>query len=867
MAIDVNTGFDDQEYLRDIRKVVLNPIAVKVASLDKTTQDIRTEMGPMFQGVSPDIAGKAIIFHQKNGHDAPVVLDGMFREGSDLELVDGEGTSFKDVSKVHFVDSKNVQTVKGEVEVHYPFDVIVPAHQDNLSIGKTGVALVRKPKALFFTGPDVTIDQDTPEITTIGIPKIPDQMMATTPTVTVPVPISSIMLDGNIGSSTLVNGKLTINLPDGGSGGGVSSDNFKGFFASLGDIISQVSDPKDGKSFAFALDTEYGGKYYTPYFYVNGKWAELKQDPALLYSPTSSATTQGVFSIKPSDKIQIDSNGQLDLDGLSTPQLPSHFKGFFNTLDELKAAVPNPVLHQDWAYVKVPSGWMAHRADAQGTARKWNVIAPMGSFAAINRKEQPDSFAQVYGIYKNDTWDVDSKGIMSLKPIDTTTNVVISDKAGTTTGGKINTIKFQEGKTLAEVDASTLVINNPQRVIEYSSTWEREHAHEDYRGNIYFDATSRTWMGWCDPEQQGAVGAKWTRIAHADMSLEVKDLVKRVPAKAASIQPGILNDSPSWAYNGITFLDQGSDELPDEFKNKCGGYITTSVQDKDAAGVTIPQTRMQTCVADMEGGATYVRRFRSTGTPGGDTSWSPWVRTSFSKKDINAHQDDPAAHSKTIKYHKVTSISGKFTDVLAQRGGPGGSAGVGFLRGSNCDLLVDNYGYTQGTDYLEFPYTGTFRIRGELFVSGWQSTTIPVSNWTVTLIRESKTGSQTLVGQFKHGYKTANQKYAPIFFIANNVSMEEGDKIHVKIQCPESATLNTNNPNLYFVPVKSQLVVEDMNTLAGTKIGETYKKHLANLNAFGDLEVKAHFNNFTSTNSVHVYGDVVVKTPTEMKPS
>lgn len=860
MGHNVNTGFDNDERLLDIRKEVLNPIAVKVANLNDKVVTLENESHQAFTSATKDLANKEIILERSGGGEVSVSLEGMFREGSDLELTDDKGSSYKNISKVHFAETTVHQTAPGDVEIHYNWGDIVPSHQDNLSIGKTGVGLVTKPKALFFKGPDVTIDQSVPDITTVGIPKIPDQMMATISSADTPVPINSIELDGNIGTSIIKDGKLTIDLQTGG--GILSSDNFKGFFSSLGDIESQVADPKDGKSFAFAKDSKLGGQYYTPYFYVNGGWTELKQDPALLYSPVASATTQGVFSIKPSDKIQIDSNGQLDLDGLSTPQLPSHFKGFFTSIEALNAEVPRPVLHQDWAYVNVNNnGWLAYRSDAQGSARKWNVFAPLGSFAAVDRKEDPSQYAQVFGIYRNDSWDIDSRGILSLRPINTKTKIEI---AGTSTidTGEVSTIQFMSGSSYASIRNDKLYLNHPQRVIQYNSTWESQHNTEDYRGNIFFDTTSRTWMGWSDPSAQGAVGAKWTRIAHEDMSVEVKGLTRRVPWKTPEVIPGTDKDNGKWFHNGFTFVPKEESNLPDSFREKAGAYILTMAKgnedDKFAA------ERYQVCYSDEDVSETYIRRLKP-GSPGAELDWSPWLRTSFSKKDITDHENDPAAHRNVIKYHKVTSFSAKCSDFANQQE----DSGKGAVRGDNCDLICDNYGYTEGTDYAEVPYDGKFRVSGGIALSGYSSGNTTLTQWSVILSVEkaNSPGSVELLKSFKYVHSKVADRYPPMGFSLDGVDIKEGDKVFINIRTTDPTAVKNAHPNLYFVPIKSYFVVEDMNTRAGTKIGATYRKQLGNLNSYGNIEVKAHHTDYDVNKAVRVYGDKVNKTSVVMTES
>ncbi|MGL5014580.1 MAG: hypothetical protein ACRC6V_09875, partial [Bacteroidales bacterium] len=644
-----------------------------------------------------------------------------------------------------------------------------------------------------------------------------------------------------------------------------SSGNFVGFYDTLGDLLSKITNPINGKSFAYVKDSKLGGNYYTAYWYVSNNWTELKQDPALIYTSPSAPTPSGVFSIKPNPAITIDATGQLNLDGLATPQLPSHFKGFFNSIEELKTAVPNPVLHQDWAYVKVPTGWMAYRSDSQGSARKWNVIAPMGSFAVINRKDEPNSYSQSFGIYKNDSWDLDDKGILSLKPVDTTTNVVISSQEGTTTGGKISNIKFESGKPYAEVNLSTLTIKSPQQVIDYNSAWESAHKLEDYRGSLFYDTASRTWMGCNDPDAGGAVDVKWTKLMHRGMSDQVKSLVRRVPAKAPNVDPGILGDSGLWHFNGVSFLDKEDSQLPEEFREKCGGYITTTVQDKDAPNISIPQQRLQTCTPDNEEGGTWVRRFISTGSPGAEASWSKWVRTSFSPKDIEDHENNPAAHKNVIKHYRVFALNGRYLSIAAQTAG----SALGGIHASNVNTIADNYGFSnEEKDYIDTPYEGSFRMGGVISLGGYKEgeKRFPSGNWQL-ILRKKDIDSQNYspIAQFRYNHTDEKVQYPSMSFEVENVDLKTAQELVANLTFTDNQGIRDHHPDLYLVPTRSTLFIEDMKTRGGSYIGNTHRTLYGNLDVIGNVGIKSHHSRLNDDNSsIRVYGEKVNKTPVKM---
>ncbi|MGL5014576.1 MAG: hypothetical protein ACRC6V_09855, partial [Bacteroidales bacterium] len=781
-------------------------------------------------------------------------------EGIGVENDKGVGPS----SGIHNLELKDADiTRSGDIaNISYDWAKIVGDNTKDLQVG-TLAGGNRPVKYLFFKGANVTYTGN--EIATVDVPVPPSQIMASIQGVP-PVAIKEIVLEGDTAASSIANEKLTITLNSGG-GTPLAVSNFKGFYASLGDLKAQVTDPVNGKSFAFAQDSVLGGSYYTPYLYINDLWRELKQDPALTYKDPGEVLPQGVFTIKPSDKIKVNDKGELDLDGLSTPQLPSHFKGFFTTLEELKRDVPNPVLHQDWAYVRNndTGGLLAYRADQKGTAKLWSIIAPLGSLALVDRKATPNTYKQAFGIYKDDHWEMDDKGLLSLKSIDTSTKVIISDPAGVTTGGDINTIKFESGKSFAEVSGSELVINHPQRLVNYNATWESNHKVEDYRGSLFYDMTSKTWMGCNDPDTGGGVGVKWTRLAHRGMSDEVKGLVRRVPAKAPDVTPGVLGDSGFWHFNGVTYIDKDSEHLPEEFRDVCGGYITTTVQDADAVGVDIPQYRMQSCTPDREEGGTWVRRFMSTSTPGSQTSWSKWVRTSFSHKDIEDHQKDFGAHKDVIRYHVVFALTGKMSAIFSQTAGDS----LGGLHEDNGLMIVDNYGYTnQDKDYMDPPYAGKFRISGTLAFGGYKENErrFPAGRWQILFRKKDKEGfNYAPVAQFTYEHTDEKVQYPPLSFLAKDIQLEDHQEVVINISFNDSKGLMERHPDIYLAPTRTFLVLEDNETTSGTLVAEAHRKLYGNLDVIGDVGIKSHHARIDDPSSnIRVYGEKVTKLTTPM---
>ncbi|MGL5016342.1 MAG: hypothetical protein ACRC6V_19005, partial [Bacteroidales bacterium] len=842
MPTDINRGFDDGDLLRNIRQDILNPVTVKVKNLESKMGVVEPLAKGAFHTADPDYDNKRIVFHSENG-DSTVVLDGMFREGSDLTVIDGSGKTENRVHEIKLTDSQMIRALSGEVELLYDWGKLVPDHQKDLQVGTLSDGQVPA-KYLFFKGAKVV---HTPgDITTIDVTTPVTPLTASipggSPPVITPVPITQIELEGQTTTSSISGDKLTIHL---NQGGGIPTDqNFQGFFASLGDLESKVQNPIDGKSYAFAKDSTLGGQYYTPYFYVGGTWTELKQDPALTYFATGSSTNQGVFSIKPNPGISIDSSGQLNLDGLSTPPATHYFHGFFDTLDALKTEVPRPSINHSFAYTKHANGnWIGRqwKYSAATSMNDWVIVAPIGAISMVASPGASGVPSPVFGIYNNDQWTLDSNGLASLKPIDTKTTIQISDKDGTVEKGEVSIISFPKGKSMVSIGGTSkeeLIINNPQRVIDYNATWESGHNGEDYRGNLFYDVTSKTWMGHNDPDAPGGVDVKWTRLMHRGMSDQVKDLVRRVPAKAPNVVGGVLGDSGYWHFNGVSFLEKENTNLPEEFREKCGGYITTTVQDADAPGISIPQNRIQSCTPDNEEGGTWVRRFVSTGSPGAETSWSKWVRTSFSQKDIEDHEKNPAAHKDVIKYYRIFALTGKCQSIFAQTAGES----LGGFHADNGVPLADNYGYTDSEkDYLDVPYLGSYRVKGVISLSGYneKDKKHPTGRWQLVFRRKDRNTSQyTVIGSNYYEHDDETKPYPTMSFLLENIELDRDQELVTNFTFSQKENLNTRHPDLYLVPSRSNLVLEDMTTRAGSAISNGMRLFFGNLDVIGDVGIK-----------------------------
>lgn len=867
--------FENLAYMQAVRNDHLNPLIRRVEDeMVPTVSLLENEMQHTFKDVTLDVTNKILKFERSlGGGFEQVELEPIMPKftGIGVQNQQGSGPS-AGIKLVQFQDATVTVHPSGEdVTVGFDWPGIFDHNQKWPEAVIKGT--VSHMKNILFLG-----DPDAAKVVgdgiSLNIPKL-EPMMVSIPdkggSYINPRPVTAIEVAGEVGSTSIVGDKLTLTLNAGGGGGGtVTNQNFKGFFESLGDLISKVTDPLHGKSFAYVKDSTLGGSYYTAYFYVNNSWTELKQDPALTYNAPSATTNQGVFSIKPSEKITLDSTGQLNLDGLSTPQLPQYFVGFFNSLDELKVQVPNPVPYMTCAYVKGPAGgWLNYRAEKQGSASLWRVVAPLGSFSYVD--EGAGSYTQVYGIKRSPGWTVDSQGLLTFAGgggIGNGLNVAISDYNGTIETHDVKAMTFPRAKSMVTFEGAAkdeIVLQHPQRVIKYDSTFEANHNTQDYEGNIFYDENSRTWMGWSVPSAPGAVGAKWTRIAHEDMSLEVKDLVRRVPAKSASITPGLIGDNAMWDHNGVTFIEKDSTAIPDELNGICGGYVTTSVQDKDSAGITIPQFRIQTLTADREAGGTWVRRFIATGSGGAAVSWSKWVRTSFSRDDIIKHEKDPNAHKSVMKFYRIYAVQGKVWDLHNQE-----QYGVkGVIRDGNRSLLADTYGITdQDYDYGTVPYDGNFKGNGVIEFSGYNGTATALGKWTVK-VRVLKKGATTPTDIYT-GYYTHTkdqERFPPIKFSVPQREASIGDQVFIHVYFDNPTGLKNRQPDLYICPIKSYIVFQDAETVAGSQIANSFRNLLGRVDSFGDVGIRVHHNEYATNKNVRVYGVISNTPPVELNPT
>ncbi|MGL5014548.1 MAG: hypothetical protein ACRC6V_09710 [Bacteroidales bacterium] len=865
--------FKNLDYLNAVRNNHLNPLILRVEDeIVPALHNLDLEVQSTFRDVNLDIPNKTLVFERslgggsKNIELAPImpVFLGVGVQ-SDASVGPDSG-----ITLLKLKDATVSQT--GSIaNVSYDWPKIVADNVVPLKVGAIDGSQ-RATNYLFFKGAKVV--HSSTDITTVDVTTPVSPITGSIPGKGVdPVPLSAIELVGEVEDSKLEDGKLTINLKPGGGGTPLAVSNFKGFFQSMGDLMDEVKDAINGKSYAFVKDTQLGGKYYTPHLFLNGVWTEFKQDPALTYSHPSEVGNHGVFSIKPNEKILVDATGQLNLDGLSTAQDPKHFQGFFESYQDLTTSVPRPVAEKDLAYVKhANGGWIGYRATKQGTASLWQVFAPIGGFSVVESKTSAAVPGVSYGIYKDDAWELDGKGLLTLKPINTSTEVFIGGVESEVVTGHIKSMQFMAGASYATLqgkDKDKLFLNHPQRVIDYDAEFEAEHNKRDYEGNIFYDETSRCWMGWGIPPEQGAVGNKWTRIAHPKMSDEVKGLGIRLPAKAPITSGGTLGDNAKWEHTGWTYVEgvQEDDEssLPDEIK-KSGAYIQTYVKEDGISSVAIPQVRLQTCYEDADGGSQWVRRFDSTVVNPGDPVWTKWVRTSFSHKDIEAHEKDPGAHQESIKYYRVFALTGVCQAIFSQTAG----GALGGLHADNGVPLADNYGHTdQEKDYLDVPYKGSFRVKGAISFSGYnekRNKKYPAGRWSLVFRRKDRvTGLYSIIGQSYYVHIDESKPYPTLSFVTSEIELDQNQELVTNFTFDSRAALRNEHPDLYLVPSRSNIVLEDIRTRAGSAISNGMRLFFGNLDVTGDVGIKSHHSTLTDPSSqIRVYGEPVTKKPVAM---
>lgn len=865
--------FNDNEELRKIRKDILNPLSTKVVGdIDPRLKAVENDVKRGFKDAQLDVINKKIVLSRSDTTDPTKELDLSLiipDEFSGIHVAGSTGAS-SSVKAMTFPDS-SIKGVSGSAEVKYDWDLIVPSHQEALvvSIGDDKPNNAYGAQRIKFTGDTSHITGDVAaQLVTIDIPTQQPPLTGDPGTGTTHT-VRSIRLEGNTGGSKLEGDTLVVDLPTGGGGGpSVVGGNFQGFFDDLGDLISTVPNPVNGKSFAFVKDKTLSNNYYDAYMFIANNWTEVPIDPGLTYEDPTAAHKQGVFSIKPNPAISLDSKGQLNLDKLAES---GNFHGFFGSQAELERAVPNPISDRSFGYIRMASGsWMGRRYNHNTSTgeMEWVNTVPMGATPVVTKGSGgADSTIMAYGFKNNSMIDVDiNTGLVEIKEGSGggELDVEIAGDSGISTNVKVKKVRYERGISYVEYKSSdkSITINPAQRVISYDSQFEDDHEDSDFEGNIFYDKKTGKWMGMT-PKNLAAGENKWTHIAHRGMSDEVSSLIYTNPRKIPEVTPGGDDEATRWNYSGLTYLNKDDQYLPDDLEDKCGGFVKTHIKE-DPADPTSIKIRTQTLIADDGSGRTYVRAYDDDKVTTG-SKWTPWIRNSFDRSDMNKHENDPNAHRHVMKFYKATSFSAKYLDFINQQEG----SSAGGVRGENCSLIADNYGhFNEEHDYMEPPYDNTFRVGGQIALSGYQDSKkdYPVGAWKILVrIKKKDTSDWRPAGHFNYAHSDGKKKYPLLSFETNELELVRGDQIIINITFDNNNGIRNNHPDLYFVPIRSHFYLEDVDTHAGSRIARTFSKCVANVDTMGDVGVRVHHSTPSKPDTnIRVYGEIVSHIPVEM---
>lgn len=856
-AIDLDKGFEDGDYLYDIRKNLINKLAERVSESKRKIDETYPLAKQAFTHFDlPDPDEKIITFHSDTGEfplDLKPLIPDVVIPDFVYPIQRENGSSINDIQTLKIGKGIEIAESHPNTGSGGTLELTVPSPW-----AKIGAGAYTPVKNFTIIDPNnkVSITDDT---LTWTIPKDYGQFMGQVNGDT-EQPVKKIKIAGDTTKAVILDEVMTITIPAEGSGGGTvtAEGYFRGFFDNLGEVESQVKNPTSGKTFVFVKDQLVDkGQYYNAYFYVNKAWTEVPTDPAITYTPTDSPLAQGVFTIKPDARINIDAKGQLDLSGLATDEARLDFHGFYETQEQLTAAVPTPIVDKSFGYIKHPNGaWVGKVYRHTDSGNTWQVMAPVGAISLMNDSSGTSSPAPVYGIAKNDDWEMHSNGILSLKAKDSELKVDISNSSGTVESGSFKTIEFTKGKSLASLDSSAkkLTLQHPQRVIQYDSSFETNHNSQDYEGNIYYDETSRCWMGWGVPKDPGGVDVKWTRIAHPRMSDEVKDLSKRLPVKAPYIDPGVLGDAAGWRYTGWSYVRKDDNQLPADFKERCGAYVSTVIQDvpNDTAR---PQERLQICYADEQGGHCYVRTWNKGASSGSsDYGWRPWVKISMSAKDINDHNVDHTAHRESFKFYKVGTLDMSWATLKTKNG---------VIGDSDLLLLADSDGVSvDGASTITVPYTGSYRFSGRIDFDGLppSGSIYPKPNFII-YVYKTVNSVTSIVSEHAYNHSDHTKPVLPLQWKSGEIQLNEGDKIHFELKDFKNSLDSLSG--LRFIPNRNFFIMEDYRTTAGSRIAETFRRTMGSLNAHYNVGVNVHYNS-GDTGAIRVYGAAVTAKATAM---
>lgn len=856
--------FDKDTKLQEIRELALNPLITYTRNtLDPKVREIEPIAKGSFKEVRLEDSSKRLIFKKHDSSaEIPINLGGIIPEPFDGITVKNNSITRSGIKTLTIKDSALVSS--GETAtIDMDWARMVPANQERVLVnsGKPGDGDVNLTK-IKFAGNTGKVSVSGNEVT-LTVPNDPTEFTAQVGTGTDVKPVKKFVIKGNTTGSVISDdGTLQIQVPESGGGGGVTTGgNFQGFFNDLGELIANVGNPQNGKSYAFVRDEKYKDKkYYTPYMYVNNGWTEAPVDPSITYEGISTPT-QGVFSIKPDAYISVDQKGQMDLSKL---RFEGHFIGFFDSGTELEAACPNPVVDRSWGYYKTLTGAYAIRAYVRVDGEnKWFSIAPHGVLVYFEKKDTETNLTPIGGIKgfcKNDMLSIND-GVVTVKNITQTGGTIqvqaIDKNEGKDTTKDVSKLKFQGGVFVDMMtEPGTALIENAQRLITYNSTWEEAHKDGNYLGNIFYDQTSGTWMGYSVATGQGDLSPKWTRIAHRDMSSEVKGLSARLPVITPVVTTGPFGDNRQWEHTGWSYVESAFDVglTPENvYKNK-GLYIQTyarkgpSDQPSDR-----PSKRVQVGFIDDESGEVFTR-IQDDAASSTDPFWKPWSKVSMSQADLDKHNTDQHAHRSSHKYYRVYSIDMEYS-LLRAKGY--------YLYDKDMLLMADSHGIAlNGSQEMVLPYDGEYTLSGCFTLDQLYNATTgtPSQQWKFEVVRK-RTGVSDARYQFVYtspkDSSTAAKDIAMTWKLSNQ-EFKANDKLVFYFQGMGDSSFATNYPNVKFVPVRSYIVIEDSDTVCGSRIADSFRRTFGVIKQRGDSGISLHRRDYTAGKAHRQYGSDII---------
>lgn len=849
-----STNFDDKDSLKDIRLNSLNPLLSKVGNeivpnLSQAKKDILLS----YKDAHLDAVNRALVLVKHDGDKTTIPLDNILPPEFKGMSISNDTTTVHEVLNLILEDTFVTKT-GNTAKVTIDWANAVPAHQTPFYGGLatdpqlpiTKVVVKDKTKAKIEHGVmTIDIPDPTPVMgNVVDGTSSPDKA------------IKKISIEGNTTGSEITDaGELKIKIPVPGQG--VDGANFQGFFETEGELISSVTNPVNSKSYAFVKDAKLKGQYYTPYFFVGNKWAEAPIEPSMTYEAPAGSEISGVFSIKPNARIKIDVNGQLDLDGLED----GHFQGFFNTVADLQAACPKPIVDKSCGYIHngITNVYAFYKYSRNTSgALEWERILPYGMISAVTKDASGSISAAkpVYSIEENAMVTV-SGGVATVKDTSSKT-ILVKAKDGEEHLEKTAEVKgfhFIDGiyVDLAR-EKDWAIITHPQRVIEYNDAWELKHNSSVYLGNIFFDKTSDSWIGYTgtttDTDRNN-----WTKISHRHMSDQVKSLDRRFPDRSSDLNPGILGDNAQWFHTGWSYVDNASDVglTPQYLYEKCGLHIMTFVRKGVGDGDLIPKYRLQVgFVEDLINGLSETwTRVTDLNASGTDPVWKPWIKAAASAKDLKDHNEDPKAHVKDQPFYRVYTFDHKY-DYLKQH--------LYYLIESDMMLLGSNHGAVGLSDqYVTIPYDGTFNLSGRFSIDQLYNLAggTPEKNWKLQITRQRQ-GAANQIYNFLYTNPQDSKEYElSMKWNLNSVDFKKGDTLIFNFRCINDTNFPTTYKDVKITPMRSYLVIEDSSTAAGTRMAETFRRTLGIINQRDDAGINVHRRDYATTGGIRMYGRAI----------